>query len=145
MLTCVYMSYRSLKPFPLPFPVIYLFLLTVFRASSWGRVNRLGRSYVTQWDRKIRDLTPLPPPLKCSGDPSRFPDFPDSTSPGPVSTPIGRSGPHTANKNGGDLYRYDSETGKEGHMGLTVSDFFCTYSRFYGRNTHFTVCRNTWR
>jgi hypothetical protein len=26
-----------------------------------GRVNRLGRSYVTQGDRKIRDLHPFPP------------------------------------------------------------------------------------
>jgi hypothetical protein len=30
--------------------------LTVFLASSRGHVNRLGRSYVTQGDRKIRDL-----------------------------------------------------------------------------------------
>jgi hypothetical protein len=36
--------------------------LTVFLASSWGCVNRLGRSYVTQGDRKILDLPPLPHP-----------------------------------------------------------------------------------
>ncbi len=51
------------------------------------------------------------------------PAFPDSTSPGPASSPIGQSGPHTANQNG-DLYCYDNETGKEGHMGLTTSDSF---------------------
>jgi hypothetical protein len=34
--------------------------LTVFLASSWGHVNRLGRSYVTQGDRKFRDLPPSP-------------------------------------------------------------------------------------
>ncbi len=34
--------------------------LTVFLASSWGSRNRLGRSYVTQGDRKISDLPPLP-------------------------------------------------------------------------------------
>jgi hypothetical protein len=46
-----------------------------------------------------------------SGDPGGFPGFPNSTSPGPASSPIGRSGLHTANQNGGDLYRYDNETG----------------------------------
>ncbi len=39
-------------------------------------------------------------------------------------SPMGQSGPHTANQNGGDLYRYGNETGKEGHMGLTISDYF---------------------
>jgi hypothetical protein len=79
---------------------------------------------VTQGDRKICDLLPLPPPQKYSGDPSGFPGFPNSTSPGPALSPIGRSEPHTANQNGGDLYRYENETGKEGHMGLTILDFF---------------------
>jgi hypothetical protein len=37
---------------------------------------------------------------------------------------------HTANQNGGDLNRYDNETGKEGHMGLTVSDFFLLIQGF---------------
>jgi hypothetical protein len=73
---------------------------------------------------------PSPPPLQCSGDPGGFPDFPDSTSPGPASTPVGRSGPHTANQNEGDLYCYDNETDKEGHMGLTVSDFFLLIQAF---------------
>jgi hypothetical protein len=68
--------------------------------------------------------SPFPPATVVSGDPGGFPDFPDSTSPGPASTPIGQSGPHRANQNGGDLYRYDNETGKEGHTGLTVSDLF---------------------
>jgi hypothetical protein len=36
---------------------LYAIPLTVFLASSWGHVNRLGRSYVTQGDRKIRDLS----------------------------------------------------------------------------------------
>jgi hypothetical protein len=41
--------------------ILFGIYLTVFLASSWGCVNRIGRSYVTQGDRKIRDLTPLPP------------------------------------------------------------------------------------
>ncbi len=41
-----------------------------------------------------------------SGDPGGFPGFPDSTSPGPASAPIGQSGPHTANQNGGGLHSY---------------------------------------
>ncbi len=39
--------------------------LTVLLASSWGCVNRLGRSYVTQGDKKICNLPPLPP-CQCS-------------------------------------------------------------------------------
>ncbi len=44
------------------------------------------------------------------------PHFSDSTSPRPAASPIGWSGPHTANQNGGDLYPYDDETGQAGHM-----------------------------
>jgi hypothetical protein len=81
---------------------------------------------------------PSPPAtvVQYSGDPGGSLGFPDCTSPGPASFPIGRSGPHTANQNGGGLYRYENETGKEGHMGLTISDFF-TYSMFYSRKLHF--------
>jgi hypothetical protein len=74
--------------------------------------------------------SPTPPPLPqlYCGDPGGSPGLPDSTSPGPASFPIGRSGPHTANQNGGDLYRYENETGKEGHTGLTISDFFYLFN-----------------
>jgi hypothetical protein len=37
----------------------------------------------------------------------------NSTSPGPASSPIGRSMLHTANQNGGDLYPSDDETGQD--------------------------------
>ncbi len=47
----------------------------VFPASSWGRVNRLGRSYVTQVDRKIRYLLPLPPATLVQQRPQRVPGF----------------------------------------------------------------------
>ncbi len=93
-------------------------------------MNRLGRSYVTQGDRKICDLPPLPPAIIVQQRPWLVLDFPDSTSPGPASSSIGRSGPHTANLNGGDLYHYDNETGKEGHMGLTISDLFLLIQGF---------------
>jgi hypothetical protein len=50
------------------FPAIksytHLFLFWLFNhipGQLLGRVNRLGRSYVTQGDRKIRDLPPPPP------------------------------------------------------------------------------------
>jgi hypothetical protein len=80
-------------------------------------VNWLGRSYVTQGDRKIHDLPPLPPPATVVQRETWWdPDFPDSTSPGPSSSPFGRSGPHTANQNGGDLYPYDNETGQDCDM-----------------------------
>ncbi len=36
--------------------------LTELLTSTWGCLNRLCRSYVTQGDRKIHDLLPLPPP-----------------------------------------------------------------------------------
>jgi hypothetical protein len=85
-------------------------------------VNRLDRSYATQGDRKIRDVPPLPPATAVQWRSRRVP--------GPASTPVGRSGPHTANQNEGDLYRYDNETDKEGHMGLTVSDFFLLIQAF---------------
>ncbi len=62
--------------------------------------------------------------------PGRFLGFPNSTSPGPASSPIGWSWPLTANQNGGVLYRYDTETGQEGHMGLTISDFFLLIQGF---------------
>jgi hypothetical protein len=42
--------------------------------------------------------------------------FFDSTSPGPAASPIGWSGPHTANQNEGDLYPFDDETSQEGYM-----------------------------
>ncbi len=87
-------------------------------------MNRLGKSYVTQGDRKICDLLPLSPATVVQQrPPGWFPGFPISTSPGPASFPIGKSG-YTTNQNGGDLYRYENETSKEGHMGLTISDFF---------------------
>ncbi len=73
------------------------------------RMCEPGRSYVTQGDRKIRNLPPLPPATVIL-------HFPDSTSPGPASSPIGRSGPQTANQNGRDLYPYDDETGQSGDM-----------------------------
>ncbi len=42
-----------------------------------------------------------------------FPHFSDSTSPRLAAFPIGWSGSHTANLNGGDLYPYDDETAKK--------------------------------
>ncbi len=93
-------------------------------------MNRLGRSYVTEGDRKIRDLSPPPPATLYSRDPGGSPDFPDSTFPGPASSPIGRSRPHTANQNGGDLYHCDDETGQEDHRGLRISDFFLLIEGF---------------
>jgi hypothetical protein len=49
--------------------------LTVFLASSWARVNRLGSSYMTQGDRKIHDLPPLPPATVVQQRPRRDPTF----------------------------------------------------------------------
>ncbi len=57
-------------------------------------------------------------------------DFPDYTSPGPALSPIGRSGLHTANQNGGGLYRDDNETRKVGHKRLIISDFFLLIQGF---------------
>ncbi len=79
-------------------------------------MNQLGSSYVTQGDRKICDLPPLPPASVVERRPSGIPHFPDSTSPELASSPIGWSGLHTANQNGGDLYPYDDETGQSGDM-----------------------------
>jgi hypothetical protein len=76
---------------------------------------------------KSATFPPPPLPTVLSVDPGGFLDFPDYSSPGPASSPIGWSRPHTANQNGGDLYHYDNETGKVGHMGLTISDFFYFY------------------
>jgi hypothetical protein len=98
-------------------------------------VNRLGRSYVTQGDRKIRDL-PLVPPCHCSAaeTPAGSRIF-HSTSPGLASSPIGRSGPHTANQNGGDLYPYDDETSHSGDMWQIISDFFYIFNVFLCKYT----------
>jgi hypothetical protein len=63
--------------------------LTIFLASSWGHVNRLSRSYVTQsspfwlagwtsWEVetwKSATLPPPPPGLQCSGGHRSFPAF----------------------------------------------------------------------
>jgi hypothetical protein len=49
--------------------------LTVFLASSWVCANRLGRSYVTQGDRKIRDFPPLPLVTVVQRRPWRDPAF----------------------------------------------------------------------
>ncbi len=76
--------------------------------------------------------SPSPPlPLQCSGDPGGFPGFPDSTSPGPASAPIGQSGPHTANQNGGGLnsyiHTYDTTTMRPARQVICDSptpDFF---------------------
>ncbi len=78
-----------------------LYSLTVFLASSWVSVNRLGRSYVTQvfpfwlagykyWEVETgKSATPPPPPpgLQYSGGHCSFLHFSDSTSPRLAASP----------------------------------------------------------
>ncbi len=124
--------------------------LTIFLASSWGHVNRLGRSYVTQsspfwlagwksWEVETWKSATLPPPPHPSYSVAVVTavslHFSDSTSPGPAECPIGWWGPHTANQNGGDLYPYDDETGQESHMWLTISDKFFLFKVLYKKYT----------
>jgi hypothetical protein len=66
--------------------------------------------YVICDSRRWENLQPSPPPpntvvQRRPQQGSR--EFPDSSSPGQALSPIGRSGPHTAKQNGGDLYPYD--------------------------------------
>jgi hypothetical protein len=62
-------------------------------------------------------MTFAPPPAAgVQRRPGRIPHFPDSTSPRLALSPIGQSGLHTANQNGGDLYPYDDETSQSGDM-----------------------------
>jgi hypothetical protein len=77
--------------------------------------------------------------------PRSFPHFSDSASPGPAESPIGWSGPLTTNQNGGDPYPYDDETGQEGHMWLTISDFFLYFFKVLHIVEIYTLWRNTWR
>ncbi len=79
-------------------------------------MNQLGRPYITQGDTKNSDLPPLPHATVVQQHPGGIPHFPDPTSPGLASSPIGRKGPHTANQNRGDLYPYDDETRQDGDM-----------------------------
>ncbi len=48
---------------------------TVFLASPWGCVNRLGRSYVTQGDRKSMTFPPSPPATVVERRPWQDPAF----------------------------------------------------------------------
>jgi hypothetical protein len=111
------------------------FPLTVFLASSWGHVNQLGRSYVTQGDRKIRDLPPLPPPLP----PATVVQWRPRRVPGFSRLQLSRAGissywPERAAHSQSEWRRptlihthiqyYDDETSQVGHMWLTHSWLF---------------------
>jgi hypothetical protein len=133
------------------------YLLAIFLASSWGHVNRLGRSYVTQllhsdWPARGQERwrqENLPP---CTPSPStrvtvqqwcNFPHFPDSTSPGPAASPTGWSGLHTANQNGWDLYPKNDETGQLAHCDSHFLIFFYIFKVFFIQI--YILWRNTWR
>ncbi len=131
--------------------------LSILLASSWGCVDRLGRSYVTQaspfwlaswksWEVKTRKSATFPPP------PPRLPDYSGAVVvtvvpaffrlylPWPAASPIGWSGPHPANQNWGDLYPYDVWWWNWPGKPCVTHNFwlFCfPYSRFYSINIHF--------
>jgi hypothetical protein len=55
-----------------------------------------------------------PPPLSAAELTVNSCVFPDSSSLGLASAPIGWSGQDIASQNGGDLYPYNDETGQKG-------------------------------
>jgi hypothetical protein len=127
--------------------------LSILLASSWGRVNRLGRSYGTQaspfwlaswksWEVKTRKSatfpSPLPPRLQWSGGGHRssciFPTLPPLAS--SVSYWLERAAPSKSEWRRPIPLWYMMMKLARKVMCDSIWLFF-TYSRFYSRNIHF--------